>query len=221
LAAFPGAVSDAAMEGRSKPALSDGSGRDRAAARRALALLKEAGWSIVDGVMTQRETGQPLRFEILVASYLQERLALNYADSLKRIGVEAIVRRAEEVSYRQRQQTFNFDMIQFRWPASLSPGNEQNYRWSRAAASAQGSFNYAGVDNPAADAMIAALLSARTREDFVSAVRALDRVLISGHYVVPLYNSRSDWLARWAHIARPERAALTGAPIETFWRATP
>jgi len=100
----------------------------------------------------------------------------------------------------------------------LSPGNEQNFRWSSRAAGSQGSFNYAGVKSPAVDAMIGALLAATSREDFVAAARALDRVLISGHYVIPLFNAPNDWLARWKGIERPARAALTGAPLETFWQ---
>jgi peptide/nickel transport system substrate-binding protein len=111
-------------------------------------------------------------------------------------------------------------MIPFRWPASLSPGNEQNFRWSMAAADAEGSFNYVGVKNPAVDAMIAAMNAARSREDFVSATRALDRVLISGQYVVPLFYAPVDWLARWTDVARPAKPALAGAPVETYWSVT-
>ena len=167
--------------------------------------------------MRQVSTGTPLAFQILVLNSEQERLAVNYAESLKRLGIVADVRLIDDVQYRKRQQTFDFDMIQFRWPASLSPGNEQNFRWSTQAADAQGSFNYAGVRNPAVDAMIAAMNASRSREDFVSAVRALDRVLISGHYVLPLYASPTDWLARWHDIDRPDKPALIGAPVETFW----
>ena len=217
LATFPGAVSDDVLEGRWKPEVSDGSGRDRAIGRKAVAMLKAAGWEAKDGVMRQISTGAPLAFQMLVVNNEQERLAINYAESLKRLGIAVEVRLVDDVSYRKRQQTFDFDMIQFRWVASLSPGNEQNFRWSTQAADAQGSFNFAGVKNPAVDAMIGAMIASRSREDFVSATRALDRILISGRYVVPLYSSPTDWLAHWTDIARPEKPALIGAPVETFW----
>jgi peptide/nickel transport system substrate-binding protein len=217
LTAFPNAVLPGVMDGSYRPQVSDGSGRDRTVARQAVATLKAAGWQVEDGVMRNAATGEPLAFQIMVVNSDQERLAVNYAESLKRLGIKADVRLVDDVQYRKRQQTFDFDMLQFRWPASLSPGNEQNFRWSSEAADAQGSFNYAGVKDPAVDAMIAAMIAARTREDFISAVRALDRVLISGRYVIPLYNAPVDWLARWSDIERPAKPALTGAPVETFW----
>lgn len=219
LAAFADAVSPNVLEGTWTPQKSDGSGRDRAVARKVSALLKEAGYEVKDGSMRLAATGMPLAFEILAVNKDQERLALNYADLAKRLGIKVTVRVVDDVQYRRRQQTFDFDMIQFRWIASLSPGNEQNFRWNSKAADAQGSFNYAGVKNPAADAMISAMLAATSREEFVSATRALDRVLLSGFYVIPLFSSPNDWLARWTGIARPARPALTGAPVETFWQA--
>ena len=120
------------------------------------------------------ETGQPFVFEIMVSSSQQERLALNFAQSLTRIGVQARVRLVDKVQYWRRMAAFEFDMVQASWAASLSPGNEQRSRWSSAAAGQQGSLNYAGAASPAIDAMIDALLSAQAREDFVAAVRALE-----------------------------------------------
>jgi peptide/nickel transport system substrate-binding protein len=215
---FPDAVSPDVLEGRWEPQRSDGSGRDRTVARRVSALLKEAGYEVKDGSMRHVESGSPLAFEILAVNKEQERLGLNYADLARRLGIKVGVRLVDDVQYRRRQQTFDFDVIQFRWLASLSPGNEQNFRWSSKAADSQGSFNFAGVKSPAVDAMIGALLAATSREDFVAATRALDRILISGHYVIPLFNAPNDWLARWKGIERPARAALTGAPLEAFWQ---
>jgi peptide/nickel transport system substrate-binding protein len=221
LGGFPGTVSEDVLEGRWKPEVTDGSGRDRRVARKAMALLKSAGWEVSEGVLKHKDSGMPLAFEILVSGKEQERLALNYVENLKRLGIAVEVRLVDDVQYRKRQQTFDFDMIQFRWPASLSPGNEQNFRWSSLAADAEGSFNYAGVKNPAVDAMISAMLSARSREAFVSATRALDRVLLSGNYVIPLFHAPTDWLARWNSVGRPDKPALTGAPVDTFWSKTP
>ena len=111
-------------------------------------------------------------------------------------------------------------MIQNRWDQSLSPGNEQAFYWGSAAADAQGSRNYMGAKDPAIDAMIEALLVARRRADFVSAVRALDRALMAGAYAIPLYNVREQWIARWDRIARPAVDARAGTLPETWW-ATP
>jgi peptide/nickel transport system substrate-binding protein len=108
-------------------------------------------------------------------------------------------------------------VIQSVWSASLSPGNEQNYRWSSEAADSETSFNYPGVKSPAADAMIAAMLAATSREDFVAAVRALDRVLMSGAYVVPLFRLPQQWVAHWRQLAAPRLSTLYGFRIDTWW----
>ena len=109
-------------------------------------------------------------------------------------------------------------MIQVRWDESLSPGNEQAFYWSSAAADGNGSRNYMGAKSPAIDAMIAALLKAETRADVVAAVRALDRVLISGSYVVPLFYVPELWVARWTYIERPVTTSMHGYLPETWWR---
>ena len=109
-------------------------------------------------------------------------------------------------------------MIQNRWDQSLSPGNEQAFYWGSAAADNPGTRNYMGAKSPAIDAMIAALLEARERTDFVPAVRALDRALIAGFYAIPLYNHQQQWLARWNRIERPKVTALTGSLPETWWQ---
>ncbi len=219
LAPFPGAVRDDVMAGTWSPPVSDGSGNDRDTLRRALALFREAGYELSNLALRHRDTGAPLAFEIMVANRDQERLALAFAQNLKRAGVELRIRVADAVQYERRRIDFDFDMIQNRWDQSLSPGNEQLLYWSSAAADQPGSRNYIGMHNPAADAMIAALLAARDRETFVTAVRALDRVLISGIYVVPLYHLPAQWVARWTHIRRPGVTSLAGYLPETWWRA--
>jgi peptide/nickel transport system substrate-binding protein len=108
-------------------------------------------------------------------------------------------------------------MIQWTWGASLSPGNEQLNRWSSRSADAPGSLNYAGVRSRAADAMIEALLAARTYEDLTAAVRALDRVLLSGDYVIPLFHVPRQWAAYWNHLRIPERTPLFGVDFDTWW----
>jgi peptide/nickel transport system substrate-binding protein len=154
----------------------------------------------------------------MVTSRDQERLALALAHDVSRAGIDAKVRLVDAVQYDQRQLTFDFDMIDYSWEQSLSPGNEQSFYWGSAAAGEQGSRNYMGVRSPAIDAMIAAMLQARGRPDFVDAVRALDRVLISGCYVVPLFYLPSQWVARWNYLRHPARTSLAGFLPETWWR---
>lgn len=218
LAPYPGAVRDDVMAGRWSPHVSDGAGRDRDGARRALALLAEAGWTRGrDGLFHRR--AETLDFEIVVQSRTQERLAVAYADSLSRIGVAATVRMVDEVQYQRRRQKFDFDVMPGAWIASPSPGAEQRGRWGSAAAAQEGSFNLAGVRSPAIDAMIVAVVSARADEDFVAAVRALDRLLLSGFYIVPLYHTSDQWIGYWKGLAKPARAPMFGVNLDLWWRA--
>jgi peptide/nickel transport system substrate-binding protein len=127
------------------------------------------------------------------------------------------VRNVDPTQFEHRLLSFDFDMTEYHWEQSLSPGNEQLFYWGSDAAEQQGSRNYMGVKSKAIDAMIAGLLSATAREDFVSAVRALDRVLLSGFYVIPLYYPPSQWIARWTRIKHPSRTSLYGYLPETWW----
>jgi peptide/nickel transport system substrate-binding protein len=221
LAPFAGAVLPDVMEGRWRPPVSDGSGRDRDMARHALALLDQAGYGLTGGRLRQRDGGETLAFEIMVVSRDHERLALNFADGLSRIGVAARVRLVDPVQYERRRQHFDYDMLIASWPVSPSPGNEQFFRFGAASADREGSFNFAGVKSPAVDAMIEAMLAARGRDEFVAAVRALDPVLVSGFYVVPLFHVADQWLARASAIGRPATLPLLGAVPETWWRQAP
>jgi peptide/nickel transport system substrate-binding protein len=133
------------------------------------------------------------------------------------MGIEARIRQVDSAQYQRRKQTYDFDMIQFFWSASLSPGNEQSFRWGSQAAATEGTFNYAGVTNKAVDAMIEAVLKAEDRDGFVSAVRALDRVLLSGDYVIPLFHLPRQWVAHWRDMKRPEATPLYGYQIDTWW----
>ncbi len=206
------------MDGNYRLPVSDGSGRDRATLRNALTLLSEAGYDLDGTVLRQRSTKVPLTFEILVTTRDQERIALAYIRDLKRAGIEASVRAVDAVQFDQRQLSFDFDMIQNRWDQSLSPGNEQSFYWGSEAADIQGTRNYMGVKDPAVDAMIAAMLEAREHSAFVPAVRALDRILMSGFYAIPVFNVQEQWIARWNRIERPVRTALTGYLPETWWQ---
>jgi peptide/nickel transport system substrate-binding protein len=218
LAPFAEAVRADVLDGTWSPPVSDGSGRDRVTLKRALDLFAAAGYELRGTALVERKSGRPLTFEILVTARDEERLALLFSQSLKRAGIAARVRVVDAVQYEGRRLIYDFDMIQNRWDQSLSPGNEQAFYWGAAAADQPGTRNYMGVKSPAVDAMIAALLKAQDRGDFVAAVRALDRLLMSGCYVVPLFYLPQQWVARWAAISHPARTSLSGYLPETWWR---
>jgi len=206
------------LDGSYRLPVADGSGRDRTTLRDALKLLSEAGYDLDGTVLYQRATKAPFTFEILVTTRDQERIALAYAGNLKRAGIEAKVRAVDPVQFDQRRLGYEFDMIQNRWDQSLSPGNEQSFYWGSQAADTQGTRNYMGAKDPAIDATIAALLEARDHTDFVSAVRALDRALMSGFYAIPVLNAGDQWIARWNRIERPKAAPLVGYLPEGWWQ---
>jgi peptide/nickel transport system substrate-binding protein len=217
LGAFPGVVRPDILDGTWSPPKTDGSGRDRKSLRRAFALFRAAGYEVKGTTLTHVASGRTLAFEILTSTREEERLALAYSRSLKRAGIDARVRNVDATQFESRQIAFDFDMMQYRWEQSLSPGNEQLFYWGSAAADQQGSRNYMGVKSKAIDAMIGALLAAVSEEDFVAAIRALDRVLLSGFYVVPLYHLPVQWVARWTRIKHPKRTSLFGYLPETWW----
>jgi peptide/nickel transport system substrate-binding protein len=220
LAPFPNVVRADILEGKWEPPKTDGSGRDRATLGRAFALFKEAGYELRGTRLVQAQNGIPFAFEILTSTREHERIALAYSRSLRGVGIDARVRSVDSTQFEHRKIEFDFDMMPYRWEQSLSPGNEQLFYFGSAAADQNGSRNYMGMQSPAADAMIAALLSAVSREDFVAAVRALDRVLLSGFYVIPLYYPPAQWVAHRTRIAHPERTSLFGYLPETWWAET-
>jgi peptide/nickel transport system substrate-binding protein len=214
---FPNAVRADVMDGSWRPPANDGSGRDRDTLKKALSLLSQAGFDLDGTILRARDTKAPFEFELLVTTKDMERLGLAFARDVKRAGIAVRVRHVDAVQFDRRKLTYDFDMIPYKYDQSLSPGNEQSFYWSVASADEQGTRNYMGAKNPAIDAMIAALLSARERADFVSAVRALDRVLVSGFYVVPLFHLPEQWIARWTQIEHPAKTSLFGYLPETWW----
>jgi peptide/nickel transport system substrate-binding protein len=216
LAPFPDAVRADVMAGAWAPPASNGSGRDRETARKALEELASAGYAIKDGALLNA-AGARLAFEILVKNRQEERLAEAFAQNLARIGVAANVRLVDEVQFQRRRTQFNFDMMIGSWIATPSPGAEQRTRWGSVSANMPGAYNICGVASPAVDAMIAAMLAAESREDFVAAVRALDRVLLSGFYIVPLFYAPDQWIAYSAKLGRPEKTPLFGVALDSLW----
>lgn len=218
LAPFLATVKPEIRDGSFRFPQSPGSGYNRANWQIASVLLAEAGYDLRDGRLVHRVTGEPLTFEILIPVSGQERLVSSFKGDLKRLGITAVVRTADSTQYDSRLASFDFDMIQASWPTSLSPGNEQLVRWSAAAAREDGTLNYPGVASSAVDAMISALLAATTQEDFIPAVRALDRVLLSGDYVIPLFHLPEQWVAHWRYLEHPARSPLWGFTLDTWWR---
>ena len=216
LAPFPDAVSNEVMDGTYLPTVSDGSGRDRKVLRKAYDILKKAGFALKGRKMLTPD-GVPFKFEMLTTTKEQERLTLAWQRTLSRLGIEMNARTVDDSQFQLRKGQFDYDVVIARYYASLSPGAEQEYRWGSSFRDQEGSFNFAGTAEPAIDAMIKAMLAARSREDFIAAVRAFDRVLISGHYLVPLYHLNEQWLARWARIQHPKKLPLYGYRLPTWW----
>jgi len=215
---FAKEVRPAILEGTWTPPRSDGSGRDRQRMQAAIALLAEAGYGLRNGQIVNDRTGEPLALEFLALSRDQERIGLAFADSLRPLGINLKVRFVDSSLYWRRLRTFDFDTMIWSYGVSASPGTEQPNRFSSAAAGREASLNYAGVRSPAVDALLDSLRRATTRDEFVAAIRALDRVLLSGHYVLPLYYSPERWLARQAKVRRPERTPRFDINFETWWR---
>jgi peptide/nickel transport system substrate-binding protein len=214
---FPGVVRPEIMAGTWRPPSATDRAQLRANLKTAFGLLREAGYKLAGGQLVDGKTNQPFNIEFLVTSREQERLALAYGKDLKRLGIGIEVRQMEGSQYWARLGRFEFDVIQWTYGASLSPGNEQIHRWNSRYAAIERSFNYPGVKSAAVDQMIEAMLSARDRKNFEAAVRAFDRILLSGDYVVPLFHDPKQWVAARATLAFPERQPLFGVDLNTWW----
>lgn len=211
-------IDPAILAGTYAMPVSDGSGADRKILREAVTLLKSAGYTI-NGRKMVDASGKPLAFEVMTQNESQEKMAIAYQRALALIGIDMSIRTVDDAQYQARSNSFDYDMIIKAYTSSLSPGAEQLNRWGSSSRDAQGSFNYAGVADPDIDRMIDALSNARSIEDFRAAVRAYDRLLVDGHYVVPLYHIGEQWVARWKHIGRPETSPLYGYQLPVWWDA--
>jgi microcin C transport system substrate-binding protein len=195
----------------------DGSGWPRENLLRALALLDEAGWRVEDMRLIHAATGKPFAFEILIVSPTIERILLPFVRNLKRIGVDARIRLVDESQYINRLRTFDFDMAMLVWGQSESPGNEQRSFWSSRAAATPGSRNYVGIASPVVDALIEQIITAPDRESLVARTRALDRVLLAGHFVIPGWHSGLDRILYWDKFQRPAETPARGVSTDTWW----
>jgi peptide/nickel transport system substrate-binding protein len=205
------------MDGSYRLPVSDGSGRDRKLLRRAVDLLAEAGWTVTDQGLANA-AGEVFSFTITVQNRDHEKIALHYQRTLKAIGIKAEVRIVDSAQFSALQTSYDYDMIPATWFNSLSPGNEQLLYFGSDGRRLEGTRNYPGIAEPAVDAAIKAMLDATSREDFVAAVHAEDRLLVSGFYMVPLFDQGGQWVARWNHIGRPDIQPLPGFEATTLWR---
>lgn len=200
-----------------QPGTDGGDESRRAALLQAASLLEKAGYVLKEGKL-YAPSGEAVSFEVMLSDPTEEKIALEWARNLARLGIEARVRTVDSAQYQARLNGFDYDVTTGRWFNSLSPGNEQIFFWGCAAAQQKGSRNYPGVCDPVVDALAAAIPNAKTRAELVAATRALDRVLMAGHYVVPFYYLGADQIAFWAsRLAHPRAIPLYGPIIESWW----
>jgi microcin C transport system substrate-binding protein len=217
LAPFRGRVPEDVFTREFQPPVSDGSGWIRGHLVKAFALLKEAGWEVRDQRLVNTRTGDPMRFEILLSDPTWERITLPYAKNLERLGVAARVRTVDAAQYQYRLDHFDFDLTTMVWGQSLSPGNEQRDFWGSEKADAPGSQNLVGIRDKAVDDLIELVVMATDRKSLVVRTRALDRVLLWGHYVIPHYHIQAFRVAYWDKFARPAVAPKYTLDLDTWW----
>jgi len=192
----------------------------RANLRQALTLFQEAGYELKSGKLVNASTGEHFGIEILLSSPSLERSVLPYIASLKRIGIDARIRTVDASQYTNRVRSFDYDMIWNVWGQSLNPGNEQADYWGSKSVDREGSRNFAGISDPAVDELIRMVIFAQTREEKIAAVKALDRVLLAHHYVVPPFYSDAVKVAYSKTLAHPEELPYYGLGFPDVWWST-
>jgi len=200
-----------------KPPETDGTGWPRENLRQSFALLKEAGYEVRDLKLASVETGEPFRFEILLVSPAFERIVLPFKRNLARLGIDVRVRLVDQSQYINRLRQYDFDSVISGWGQSESPGNEQRDYWGSAAANRPGGRNLIGIATPEIDALIELLIEAPDRNSLVARTRALDRVLLAGHWVVPNWHIAAQRIVYWDIFGRPKNSPYKGVSIMTWW----
>lgn len=214
---YRGRVPEQVFTEEYNPPDTQGDGRIRDNLKVADDLLKDAGWEIKGKERVNSATGQKLTFEILLVSPAFERITLPFAKNLERLGVNANVRTVDSAQYLKRTETFDYDMVVLAAGQSLSPGNEQRDYWGSAAAAIEGSRNLIGIADPVVDELIESLIAAPDRAALVARVRALDRVLQWGHYLIPHWHAKEDKIIHWNKFSRPEVIPMQGVQLGTWW----
>jgi microcin C transport system substrate-binding protein len=196
--------------------VTDGSGNNREELKRALALLRQAGWDVKERKLVDA-SGRPFSFEILLDQPAFERVALPYVQWLSRLGIEARVRTVDPAQYQRLTDVYDYDMTVTVVPESESPGNEQLGYWSCQAGKLEGGDNLMGICDPVVDALVGEVARAPDRPALVAATRALDRVLLAGWYVVPHWHLQSVRIAYWDRFGRPSQPVRTGLAFDSWW----
>lgn len=222
LAPYAADLPPGTIDGYELPQGNAGQAVDRKSLRKATALFEEAGWTVQDGVMKDAK-GTPFTFEIVLQSGATqtEQVVDIYVQALKNLGITPTVTAVDSAQYKERTNTYAFGMAWYTRALSLSPGNEQMLYWGAAGVAEPGTRNWMGMNSPAAEAMISAMVGSRGQEDFIAATRALDRILTAGRYVIPVWFSRVSRLAHDRHLHYPARIPLygdwPGFQPETWW----
>ncbi len=211
LAPFAADLPLGTIEGYELPVSDADKSTDRGNMRKATALLEQAGWTVQDGALKNAE-GKPFGFEILLASGASDSEAVVniYIEALKQIGVAPTVTAVDSAQYKQRSNTYAFDMAWYTRALSLSPGNEQMLYWGAKGVTEPGSRNWMGMNSPAAEAMITTMVGSTNTEDFIAATQALDRILTAGRYVIPVWYSKVSRMAHAKHLHHPDKLPLYG-----------
>jgi microcin C transport system substrate-binding protein len=199
-----------------EPPATDGSGNVRRNLRTAARMLKQAGYKVESNKLISPKTGKPVEFEVLLVSPAFERIVTPFAANLERLGIKANVRTVDQSQYINRIRSFDYDMIVGGAGQSESPGNEQRDYWSSDAADREGSRNSIGIKNPAVDALVEKIVDAPDRKSLVAATRALDRVLLWNHYVIPQWHVRTDRIAYWNKFGIAKHPAYGVDPM-SWW----
>ncbi len=204
----------------SLPIISDDKTRMREKLKQSLEMLIQAGWRVEQGILVDKN-GHPFVFEILLnasSSSTWERVVLPFIGQLKRLGIQVKVRSVDTIQYKNRLDTFDYDMIVSVWGQSLSPGNEQRYFWGTQAADSEGSMNYSGIKSQVVDLLIDKVTTAQTKKDLITAVHALDRFLLSQHIVIPHWYSSELRFLMQPNVQYPKQVPMKGPDITTWWR---
>ncbi len=211
LAPFAADLAPGTVEGYALPESDASKSTDRGNMREATALLEEAGWTAQDGALKNAE-GKPFAFEILLASGAADSEAVVniYIEALKQLGIAPTVTAVDSAQYKERTNAYAFDMAWYTRALSLSPGNEQMLYWGAKGITEPGSRNWMGMNSPAAEAMITAMVSSGNADDFTAATQGLDRVLTAGRYVIPVWYSKISRLAHAKTLHHPEKLPLYG-----------
>lgn len=217
---YRGRIPDEVFTTEYKPPTTDGSGNNRVNLRKAVEILKTAGWEVKDGKMTNAQTGQQMQFEILLDDQIFERIMQPFVQNLQRIGIQANIRTVIDSSqYKYRTDNYDYDMITNVFGESLSPGNEQREFWGSATADAPGGANLIGIKDPVIDELIDLVIMAPDRQSLITRTRVLDRVLLWGHYVIPSWHLRIFRVAYWDKFGRPPTTPKPayGTGFDSWW----